>query len=515
MKKCCAILAAYNAADYIETCLACFKALDPCDGWEYELVIGVDGCEKTAAKLRALNIPFYWSPENVGAYVLRNSLIEKSPADMYAVIDADDKVHPDYLSSLIPLADAHGLAGPGLHIVDDQDRTITDFRPFLTGVAVFRRDVFEALGGFRPDRVSCDFDFILRANLAGFGAVSTTYAVLDYVKHAKSLTCDVSTGNNSEYRRHIEAAHELERIKGVVKVDLVTTPLILEGVDIYKHFKDCSVVIAAPSSCEYRKRDYIHVLNYLQSLPFGEIITVTGTEDEHYNKSALYHTGVKKAKGKYLFFRDADCVCDKRALARAVNEVAGGNDWATPTSHVVRLTNDESETFVNGGLVRPINAQYVNQLAGGAFVVTREFWDKTGGFDTRFNGWGGEDSAYSQEMMHHGNGFIPDNQVLIHLWHPPQKTMAGNQNISVNDGNNKLWAEYHKAFKSKQGIENLLQAKGRECQGQAERLTKRLLVEVKDDTSAKKDRSVGAGKKARRSTGGRKRRKDSSSNGRG
>jgi len=322
-------------------------------------------------------------------------------------------------------------------------------------------------------------------------------------------------GNGSEYRCKIEAAHELDRLKGVIKIDLVITPLILEGVDIYRHFADCSIILAAPSACEYRKRDYAYVLNYLQSLPFGEIITVTGTEDEHYNKSALYQTGAKKAKGKYLYFRDADCVCDKRALARALNAVAGGKDWATPTSHVVRLTNDETETYLNCGLVRPSNAPYNNQLAGGAFVVTREFWDKTGGFDTRFNGWGGEDSAYSHEIKLAGNGFIPEHEVLIHLWHPPQPTMAGNQDISGNVENQKLWNDYNKAFKTRQGIAGVLAAKGREYQGMAERLTKRLLVEVDDDTSAEKNRSVGAGKKARRSTGRGKRRKVAGGDGRG
>ena len=41
-------------------------------------------------------------------------------------------------------------------------------------------------------------------------------------------------------------------------------------------------------------------------------------------------------------------------------------------------------------------------MAGGIFIIQREFFARAGGFDERFTGWGGEDDDMSNRIKHHG-----------------------------------------------------------------------------------------------------------------
>jgi len=151
------------------------------------------------------------------------------------------------------------------------------------------------------------------------------------------------------------------------------------------------------------------------------------------------------ATGKILVFVDADVFMDKRAIMRAINAVNSGVfGWATPNSKVLRYTDAESETLCNGGgIVRSEKEPYIGQLAGGLFVVSRECWEQTGGFDVRFNGWGGEDSAYSIVLAQRGDGWKPrKNEILFHLWHPEQPTKKPGEYLSLNESNNQLTHRY-------------------------------------------------------------------------
>ena len=105
MKTCAIIIAAYNADKYILECIHSVKNQIPLEGWEYDIRIGVDGCQKTADVLRKNKIPFYWSEKNVGAYVMRNSLMYLRPADYYIYFDADDIMNHDFIFQCIQKID--------------------------------------------------------------------------------------------------------------------------------------------------------------------------------------------------------------------------------------------------------------------------------------------------------------------------------------------------------------------------------------------------------------------------
>ena len=109
--RCAVIVAAYHAQKWIKPCIASIRSQVLPPGWTLDLRIGVDGCAETAAALTRMKESYYLAPDNVGTYVLRNSLIGLGPADCYTIFDADDEMLPTYLATGIMGAGSNGLAG--------------------------------------------------------------------------------------------------------------------------------------------------------------------------------------------------------------------------------------------------------------------------------------------------------------------------------------------------------------------------------------------------------------------
>ncbi len=449
MKKCAVIVAAYKAAPYIGEMIQSFDSLKNLDGWAWEIRIGVDACPETARELELLGVDYWFSPENVGAYVVRNSLIVKDRADCYAIFDADDIMEPAYLSTLVPMAVKHGFACSHKRVFG-ANGTIEQNRCYGGGIQVFTHELLEKLGGFRSDRVSSDLDFTLRAMQSGTELYITPETLWSYRRLSTSLTGNPATNCHSAYRAEIEARQDISRVFDGVKIKAETTGLEKAGgknVSVADK-KRVSVIAFAPSGgCQYRKRNWEWLRAYWLSFGF-ELVEVTVPEGEKYNKALAAHLGAKAASGDVLIFADADVYMDKRAVNRAVGAVCSGMfGWAAPNKKVLRHTETESETMLNGGgIVRAENEPYIGQLAGGLFVVSRKCWDETGGFDTRFEGWGGEDSAYSVVLAQRGDGWKPRrDEILFHLWHPEQISKKQGEYLSLNEANNQLMHRYRLA----------------------------------------------------------------------
>lgn len=445
MKKCAVIVAAYKAAPYIGAMLESFDKLKKLDGWEWELRIGVDACPETARELDIQGVPYETALENVGAYVMRNSLIAKGRADCYAIFDADDTFDPDYLASLVPLAEKYGFAASHKRVVSESGDIIEADRSYGGGQCVFTHETLERLGGFRSSRVSSDLDFTLRAMQSGINIAVSPCVLWSYRRTPGSLTGNPETDCNSKYRAGIEAKHEELRAFHGVKIKPETINLQRTDLLSLSGFESrVSVIAFAPDGqCEYRKRIWENLRPYW--LKFGfELVEVTADSGAAFNKASLAHAGAAAAHGDILIFADADVFMDRRAILRAVNAVGQGFfGWAAPNSHVLRLINEESKSVLNGGLAIPSNAPYIGQYAGGVFVISRKCWQETNGMDTRFEGWGGEDTAYSSVLVRRGDGWKPrGREILWHLWHPEQPSKVPGKCISKNDKNTTLMRQY-------------------------------------------------------------------------
>lgn len=215
-KTCAVIIAAYNTEKYILECYESVKNQISVPGYEIDIRIGVDGCQKTADVLSRAGIPFYWSEKNVGAYIMRNSLMAISPADCYSIFDADDVMNEHYLRrSLFSNSDAVMTAKINCN---EKLKPIQGARIEKGGAITFTHQVLDRLGGFYGVRCAADTDFMYRCTDAGFQIAEIQEPLYYRRRHGESLTKKPTTGIGSPYRKKVWADMCKKREQGIIKI---------------------------------------------------------------------------------------------------------------------------------------------------------------------------------------------------------------------------------------------------------------------------------------------------------
>ena len=216
MKTCAIIIAAYNADKYILECYNSVKNQIPLEGWEYEIRIGCDGCPKTADVLRRAGIPFYWSDKNVGAYIMRNSLIALGSADYYSYFDADDVMMPEYVSK--SLQGNNDVVMTAKINCNENLKPIQGARIEKGGAITFTHEVLDRLGGFYGVRCAADTDFMYRIGMAGYSIFDIKEPLYYRRRHPESLTKRKDTGIGSHYRKKVWRDMCEKREQGIIKI---------------------------------------------------------------------------------------------------------------------------------------------------------------------------------------------------------------------------------------------------------------------------------------------------------
>ena len=214
--KCAVIIAAYNADKYILECYNSVKNQIPLEGWSVDIRIGVDGCQKTADVLRKNKIPFYWSEKNVGAYIMRNSLIAIGQADMYSIFDADDVMFANYISSTLSL-NADAVMSAKINC-NENLKPLQGARIEKGGAITFSHKILDSLGGFYGVRVAADSDFMARIRLAEYNIHEIKEPLYYRRRHPNALTKKSDTGIGLPYRKEVWKKMTEERERGIVKI---------------------------------------------------------------------------------------------------------------------------------------------------------------------------------------------------------------------------------------------------------------------------------------------------------
>ncbi len=206
------IMPAYNAEAYLAEAIDSVLAQTYAD---LELVIvndgSIDGTPVIAERYRALHPDRIRivSQANQGLAAARNAGMRTATGAVLALLDSDDEWQPEFLAEQMRLLDRdpriaivtgnarnRGGAHDGQPVrpVPD-DRPAPDLIEMLRDesaifiMSVFRREVVERIGGFDERfRTNEDYDFWIRAALAGFAFARNPAPLAFYRRHEQSLS---------------------------------------------------------------------------------------------------------------------------------------------------------------------------------------------------------------------------------------------------------------------------------------------------------------------------------------
>jgi glycosyltransferase involved in cell wall biosynthesis len=184
------VVPAYNASDTIDATIKSVLA-QSCDDWE--IVITDDGSTDTTRAVidvfveRDHRIQVHSQP-NAGAGAAISAAIERASGEFIVQLGADDELLPEFCTVMRDFIEAHpgfdiyasnsyrlhpdGLREPYhsgarfQHVFSLKVDDLLD-EPAIYGTAAFRREWFDRVGGFRTEFYSEDYDFWLRAMMAG------------------------------------------------------------------------------------------------------------------------------------------------------------------------------------------------------------------------------------------------------------------------------------------------------------------------------------------------------------
>jgi glycosyltransferase involved in cell wall biosynthesis len=196
------IIPTYKNTEYIDECIN--SILKSGEIHNIELLIGVDACQETLHHIKTKEYPdfvkFYYFNENVGPYVIKNSLLNITNSENILFFDSDDIIRPDTIPNII-----NNLSKNDCVLLSFQTMTNNivnnDELNFAAGVFAIKKDLILKMNGFEPWRVSADSEFIKRLHKHTTKTHNLDTLGFYYRQHPNSLTKRRDTGMTSKLRR--------------------------------------------------------------------------------------------------------------------------------------------------------------------------------------------------------------------------------------------------------------------------------------------------------------------------
>lgn len=210
-----------------------------------------------------------------------------------------------------------------------------------------------------------------------------------------------------------------------------------------------SVLVPYKSDNGQRDENWSWIYNRYRILMPNAEICLGYYYGEPFSRSRAINNAAKKASRNIFLIADADIVFDINQMRKAVEGLLHYT-WIVPYTSINYLTMEQTVELVKADhsiIMRrtdfsgcenvPCTSVYGGyDIYGGISLVPRESFEKIGGFDERFVGWGGEDDAFQKSLDAICGEHARLDTALWHLYHP----LASKEN---RDNNRKILNEFY------------------------------------------------------------------------
>lgn len=181
-------------------------------------------------------------------------------------------------------------------------------------------------------------------------------------------------------------------------------------------------VILVPRRADGGRRDQLWDFTRAHWERLGWPIVVGEHDDGGRFNAATARNAAARLAGDWevAVFVDADTIMlDHEPVRKAVKLAARSGHMVRPYSRYW-MTDEAGAAALMASATRPrsgVRPLRSGDAHGGVNVVPRKLWERVGGYDERFVGWGSEDSAFELACRQLG-GFSQIPGEVFHLWHP-------------------------------------------------------------------------------------------------
>ena len=180
------------------------------------------------------------------------------------------------------------------------------------------------------------------------------------------------------------------------------------------------------AGCAYRRQHFEFLFNYYSQ----EFDVILGDNEGDFNRSAARNAGVECCESEVAVIIDADNYIPLQQIHEAIKVAERSDRLVKPFSWFGYLTEESTALFYDfiDNPIIDFQPTYIqdpqNDFTGGAYVMKKSLWQKIGGMDEGFVGWGAEDDAFHLLCKQYK---IPVRYVEgydYHLYHPAYRVTS-------------------------------------------------------------------------------------------
>jgi N-terminal domain of galactosyltransferase len=195
-----------------------------------------------------------------------------------------------------------------------------------------------------------------------------------------------------------------------------------------------SILLPISGDLGARGEAFKWVLKFYETLmPEAEICI--GKHDGYpFSKSKAVNDAARKATRNIYVIADTDVIYDPKIIVKSV-KLLDDHAIVIPVSSRKLLTESSTKDLLNTTPSWPLKEKYesdkMKNTKGLLNVLKRHDFEKVGGFDERFEGWGAEDSAFVDSVCFACGKKAQLKYYAIHLWHPQADKSNHKKNLKL------------------------------------------------------------------------------------
>ena len=186
---------------------------------------------------------------------------------------------------------------------------------------------------------------------------------------------------------------------------------------------------------------------YKEKFPDAEIIIgLDNSGENNFYRSFAINKGIEQASCDNILINDADIFISPNLIRKGL-KLLNDTPFVIPWGCCVDLKDNKSKEILNNGLpdnleelfidvflIRDIRPESVSFLypkcAGGIQLIKKNFFNKIGGYDTRFKNWGYEDTHFCYKIKNElGDYPLIDEGVCFHFFHEQNDGKISNKKL--------------------------------------------------------------------------------------
>lgn len=201
--------------------------------------------------------------------------------------------------------------------------------------------------------------------------------------------------------------------------------------------KNVSILVPYKPDGGYRDKNWNWIKKRYEILLPNAELCIGDTSIEPYCRSAAINNAAKSATRDIFIIADADMVFDINQMKAGI-EMLSHHAWVIPFNITAFLTEEQTNDLLKKDpsiTMSSINfsgCRYFGGSVSEVNILPRKHFEKVGGFDERFRGWGCEDMAFQALMDNLCGPFKRIESAMVwHLYHPPASQANFYQNTEL------------------------------------------------------------------------------------